>query len=285
MSLIIVKQEKDMIYIAADTKLTYEGIENHPEQKMASPGEGVIKATLITSNICICFAGDIEGVDELISFCRGIKDLLRILKALLEFHLSCSGRTEFILAVSQHPFYRIFEIKDLQKIESKSSWIGSKKGFSEFQRYWMEGLSAHPTMGLDFNMGEGFRKVMESNVDETVNGFLISVSNEHGVFDYKSKMQISIVPQVLPPGYSTIGHGPPQKGGYSVHFFPPSRDFTVLPIHVLQGNFGVIYKAKNGGLLWPEVIPNVDEQAFAVITVSKYCISHRGSGPSMNNLR
>jgi hypothetical protein len=284
MSLIIVKQENDRIYIAADTKLTYEDIENHPEQKIASPGEGVIKVTLINPNICICFAGDIEGVDELISFCRGIKDLLRILNALLEFHLSCNGKTEFILAVSHHPFYRIFEIKDLQKIESKSSWIGSKKGFSEFQRYWMEGLAVHPTMGLDFNMREALRKVMESSIDETVNGFLISISNEHKFFDYSNKMQISIVPQIVSSGYSTIGHGSPQKGGYSVHFFPSSPDFKILPIHVLQGNFGVIYKAKNGGLLWPEVIPNVDERTFSAITSSRYGILPKGFGPPLRDI-
>jgi hypothetical protein len=139
-------------------------------------------------------------------------------------------------------------------------------------------------MGIDFNMGEALRKVMESSVDESVNGFLISVSNIHKYFTYDNKVEISIVPQTLPPGYSVIGHGSPQKGGYSVHFFPTNHNFTVLPVHVLQGNFGVIYKAKNGGLLWPEVIPNVDERAFSAITRSRHGIVPMVRTPRLGDL-
>ena len=284
MSLIIAKQEGNDIYIVADTKLTYAHSENHPDQKIASPGQGVVKVTIINPGICICFAGDVEGVDQVITVCRGHMDLLRILNELETFHKFSKGQTEFIVAVSHHPFYRIFEIKGLQRSESKSSWIGSNNGFSEFQRYFSVLHTAVQKMSLDFNMKQAFRNVLESSVDQSVNGFLISVSNPFKSFQYDNRLDLDILPQVLPAGYSTLGHGSPQKGGFTVHFFPTNQNFTVLPVHILQGNFGVIYKSVNGGLLWPEVILDISERAFAKIVMEKYGIQVMLFGPPLENL-
>ncbi len=147
-----------------------------------------------------------------------------------------------------------------------------------------ERRTVHPTTALDFNMSEAFRMVMESSMENSVNGFQISVANLNGYFTYQNRMQMSIPSQTLPAGYSTLTHGSPQKGGYSVHFFPSNPAFTVLPVHVLQGNFGIVYKATNGGLLWPEVVPNISEREFARLTMSKYRISPPAFGPELGAL-
>jgi hypothetical protein len=282
MSLIIAKQDNLGIYIVADTKLSYAEPENHPKQAVASPGEGVIKATLINPHVCVCFAGDVSGVDDLLRMCRGANDFLWILNALEAFHRSCDQQTEFIVAVSHHPLYRIYEIKDGRLTESKSSWIGSKPGFSQFQEYLA--TEANSPTSLDYKMGRALGMVMQSSIDPTVNGFLISVTSRDKMLYYHTGMSIAIVPQVV-QGNHTIGHGSPQKGGYSIHYFPPSSDLRVLPIHVLQGNLGIVYKAVKSGLLWPEVIRNIDERAFSALLLSKYGIVGMGIGPRLEDLR
>jgi hypothetical protein len=117
-----------------------------------------------------------------------------------------------------------------------------------------------------------------------VNGFQISVSNPNGYFNYQTGMQMAIVPQRIPPGYSTITHGSRQKEGYTIHFFPSNSKFTAISVHVLQGNFGIIYHEKNGGLLWPEVKPGIDKREFAKFTLSQYGISPLAFGPKLKNL-
>jgi hypothetical protein len=107
------------------------------------------------------------------------------------------------------------------------------------------------------------------------------VNNENRFFDYGSRIEMYILPQVLPPGFSTIGHGTAQQGGYSVHFFPSNDKFTILAIHILQGKFGVIYKPRDGGLLWPEVVSNVNEAEFSRITESRFGVRRLVSTPML----
>ncbi len=74
MSLVIAKQDENQIYLTGDTKLSYADVAGHPEQKVASPQDSVIKVSIIHPSLCICFAGDVGGVDDLIKFCRNVAD-------------------------------------------------------------------------------------------------------------------------------------------------------------------------------------------------------------------
>jgi hypothetical protein len=53
---------------------------------------------------------------------------------------------------------------------------------------------------------------------------------------------------------------------------PSSRNHEILPIYVLQGNFGFIYKTNLGGLLHPELILDVNEKTFIALLKKKYGI-------------
>ena len=282
MSLIIAKRDGEKIYIVGDTKLTSYPLELYPSQMVSSPQEGVVKVTIINPNICICFAGNIEGVDELIRLCRGIRsNLTRILNELLAFNKSVNGRTEFILAVSAHPLYKIFEIKNLLLTETIASWIGSHRGFSKFQEKWTFLRETQSRMGIDYHMSQALKSVIESGIEPSVNGFSIAAGNEARIFSYRSRIEMYVLPQIIPPGFSTVGHGTAQEGGYSIHFFPSNKNFTVLAVHVLQGRFGVVYKAKEGGLLWPEVFSDIDEAEFSKMTYSKFGISRLVGTPPL----
>jgi hypothetical protein len=127
-----------------------------------------------------------------------------------------------------------------------------------------------PQMAVDFRISQSHKKVIESSVEPSVNGFGISVSNDDKFFTYGSKIESYILPQTSSPGFSVMGLCTAQDGGYSVHFFPPNPNHTALAIYVIQGRFGIIYKSNDGGLLQPEVFSNIEESEFAKITESRY---------------
>ncbi len=270
MSLVVAKKEKNRIYIVSDTKLTYP-VEIFPEKKLSSPKEGIIKSTITNPHICISFAGETEGVDDLIKKCRVFKDELdKIKKTIFQFHKAKNAKTEFILCVTHYPFYAIYEIKNLQCKETSSSWIGDDNGFNEFQKYWHDLKVSQPNQDTQYIMEKALESVIESNIALSVNGFVISLSNEKNYFEYKSYISAYMPGRVLTSRISVLTYGTAQEGGYNVHIFPSNRDSSVLAIHIQQGNFGIIYHAKNNDLLRPEIISDVDEFEFAEITKLKY---------------
>ncbi len=261
MSLVIAKQRNNKIAFVSDTKLT----STKPGRSNAAPEEGVIKCVILNEYLCIATAyEDDQGVDDIIGKCRDVnKDFAKVLDILTKFTKMRTG-VEFIVG-GCYGFCLLYEIKAGNCRKATDCWIGSKAGYSEFEKAFQEMGKGFFKYDFEYCTEKALKQVIEENKVDTVNGFVITVNNNSGVFHYKTALHIDILPQILPPGFSTMGHASAAAGGYTVHYFPSNAPYTALAIYVLQGNFGIIYRLRDKGLLYPEVFSNITEDEFGKI--------------------
>ena len=288
MSLIVAKRDGNNIYIVSDTKLTYSSeVRGHTQLKTAAPNEGVIKCIIINECLCISYAcDDISEAEKAIKKCRELSHRIdKILEHLLRINIDTKNSIEFVVCISSHPFYKIYEIKNLKQKEVPNGWLGSNKGYNLFQEkiYNLKIRDKENENNLS-HLGSAMDEVIKSGKDPSVNGFRISVSNRSGCFEYESYMSTAFPerPIQIKSGQAfAITHGTAQEGGYTFTIFPSKANYNIIALHVLQGHFGILYKTENGGLLKPKIIPDVDEHEFAEITKKKYGISPWGFTSSL----
>ncbi len=281
MSLVVAKRNGNLISIVSDTKLSYP-IESFPNYKLAEPDKGVIKSVILNPFICVSFAcNDINNAVEALRKCRLFgTNVSTLLNYLFSFHRQKRNSIDFIVGISMPSLTKIFEIKSGVKIEKNSCWIGSLDGFNCFQEKVYD-------YKRDFNKSETdipdysrcLTQVIESGVDETINGFPISVTNQNGIFQYITSM--SAVMGLAPKTYTfndalphqigdTFGYSIPldihdstQEGNYTICIYESNLDYTAVGLFILQGNFGVVYSlGDDKSLLIPRVYGKHDEFEF-----------------------
>ncbi len=205
-------------------------------------------------------------------------DYPAMLEILLKYNIETKHRTEFILCFSMMKIGRVWSIKNgVKTLEEYGCWIGSIDGFNQFQ----ECLSLVQKTDLHAMMKDAFGKVLINPEDPGVSGFLISVSNNTSFFEYDSFIQAYFPdrrydensPYRVGKGHFVLTYGTAAEGGYNLNLMPSSCDHEVLPIHILQGKFGVIYISDRGGLMHPKLIRDVNEEAFIDLLKKKYAIN------------
>jgi tetratricopeptide (TPR) repeat protein len=265
MSLIIAKKLDRNIFIVSDTKLTNPQNINHVE--FNTPEEFcAIKTIILNPYVTISFAGETGHAKIAIAHCRKLNDkITEILVYLLQTNINSNDATEFIVCVNLPPFF-IYEIKKSRCEPTSSAWIGDSDGFNEFQSHFLK--SDKPD--LLSKMEDAFNGVIESDV-KSVNGFLITVTNENHFFSYKQYMR-TYIPSRTYVGNSIIEvYGTVQEGGYTINLFSDEKN-EVLAIHLRQNDYGLIYVNKDDSYLEPIVHKDVDEHEFNEITEAKYGI-------------
>jgi hypothetical protein len=282
LSLIVAELREGKIVIVSDTHLTDYPAEMHPKRQNASPSDGAIKCIIIGPHLCVAVAGmiiEIE-IDELFTKIRGLaSDLRKVLDTLTKFHLANNMQTTFMAGVSLPPVSKMYVINNGHFTSTTYAWIGVENGFKAFESRRAEIEKTWPKNDFQYIIEQSLKKVIEDSVDPAINGFMISVANTNGIFEYRSAVDMYLLPRTLPPGFSVIGHGTAQEGAYSVHFFQANDSNTALGIHFLQGNFGIVYAIRNNGLLYPEIFSNVDEDEFAAIITPKFGVKKIASLP------
>lgn len=274
MSLIVARKKAAHIYLVSDTKLTFPE-EKFPDKALAAPGDGVIKIAILHHHVCIAFAGDdYEPAEKAIMYCRRNQLMpSKIKEHLFAINKQTKGKVEFIVCVG-FPEYAIYEIKDMKLIQTETAWIGSHNGFSVFQENALPNMSGNKK--FDTILDEAMEHVLKSGRVPEVMGFRVAVSNEGNFFHYKNYMSTAIPPRTYTfngSGSHIIEvYGTPQEGGYSVAFCENEGRYDMAAIHVRQGEFGVLYEMLNEGLLWPTVVPYVDEHEFNDILLSRFGI-------------
>jgi len=293
MSLIVVRKNITNIYIVSDTKLTCpDDIEFSKRQKI-DPKEGVIKTIIINEFSCISFAGNIEYADAALKETGLETDTDNILSILLCYNKKSAGTTNFIFCTGQ-PYPLIFEIRNSEVRNVNSSWIGSKRGFEKFQSIMLgedEVISEQISFSIKDSKGEELfskmTKAIDSVIDDDnipeVSGFKIRTYYDGGKFVYLGYFDSYLggeeIWMNIPPGRSSfnmpIVHTA-SDGGYSVNFFSSSVNHEYVGLHIMQGNFGVVYSRKNKGLMYPELFKDMDELDFWDCVRAKYKISPIG---------
>jgi tetratricopeptide (TPR) repeat protein len=280
-SLVIAKKDGNVITIVSDTKLTYPN-EIYPEYKLADPDKGVVKTVITNPFVCISFAcDDIDDAEEAMRKCTLFgTNISTVLNYLFNFHNLKKNRIDFIVCLSLPNLAKIYEIKSGKKSEVSTAWIGSLEAFNCFQQKLHDNKNRLDKKASDVpDYSRCFTEVIESGIDKTVNGFTISVTNTSGIFLYTS--YVAIASGLSPKTYTTknairqrIGdvegfaialdlHGSAQEGNYTICIYGANDNYTALGLHILQGNFGVVYSTGNEkSLLYPSVYDNQDEFEF-----------------------
>jgi hypothetical protein len=295
MSLIVARKEALSIIIVSDTKLSMpKERQGDRGDKIGLPSSGVIKTAIINSDTAISFAGGEDHAEEALQRIKDSTSLSDILAILLQAHLESCEATDFIVAVGGLA-PTLYEVKNSAFCEVEAAWIGSWNAFSLFQAF-MQGtvksersnfITIEPSWAAGAPSFALLPKAMDYVIDSEqipeVGGFRVSVVLTKDGFQYVSyahtyfsERPITVkVPKGVKSFTFPITHGTATDGGYSVNFFR-STDVRHAGLHILQGNFGIIYKRTTGGLMRPEIVPNIDEVDFV-----DYAEDNFGIGPSM----
>lgn len=298
MSLIVAKVEGNSILIVSDTKLSYsnDGEEEAQRQKV-KPNEGVIKTTIINSNVCVSFAGNVDEAEKAIKDIEPSNTIDQIQNILYKSHRDSLGEVDYIIALGL-PIPKIIVIKNGKVEESLYSWIGNKDGYERFQKYMLGKvksdrpetsfkveLSIEKKPDIFDNLINSMDRVIEDSDIKGIAGFRVSVIFEEGKFIYRPYLHsYSGTPTIeitMPPGVRSVTfpmpiHGSNASGGYTINFFRSKENTNNVGIHLLQGNLGIIYKREDNGLLKPTVYTNIDEIDFCEFTEVNFNISPMG---------
>ena len=278
MSLIVARKEESKIYIIGDTKLTAPSGQVFNKGQQVSAGEAVIKTTILNTYSCISFAGNIQFAEEVLKSISPGEDSNNVTDKLLANHLESEQVTEYIYSLVGSDGAHIFEIKNgtCQKVES--AWIGSQPAFARFQSYMLGEGKKHRKQNfmtitnadagdLLLRMTEAMDGVIEDEDLPEVAGFKIKVYFDGHRFVYEGYLDTYFTAEQLhfnlaPGSMMPITHANAAQGGYTINFFNSRDNYNYVGLHVKQGNFGILFERKDGGLLYPRLLENTDEIDF-----------------------
>jgi hypothetical protein len=292
MSLIVARKEGSQIAIVSDTKLTYPHHEIKGQKE--NPTEGAIKTIILTDDLCVSFAGEIEYAENAFMEIGERKNIDEVIGILHRYHNISNQKTEFLVC-SGNPESLIHKIKNGESKEVNSSWIGDSVAFNSFQASMLgtkkpkESVKTSQSqskagiviteMNLSFEvdmqvqlfskMSSAMDKVIEDGNVDSVGGFRVTVVYKekfdfvkYGKF-YRGNVEL------FGSGSHLIAHGSANEGAYSINFIGASSDHKTVALHVRQGNFGLVYTRNNSGLLRPKLLPQ-DEVDFIDYVKDKY---------------
>jgi hypothetical protein len=292
MSLIVARKEGNQIAIVSDTKLTYPNHEVKGQKD--NPTEGIIKTIILSPDLCISFAGEIDHAENALKEIDNNCNHNDVIAILYKHHKISNQETEFLVC-SGKPSPIIHKIKDNESKEVHSSWLGDKNTFNSFQESMMGTRKAKKNektnqtkskaaiviteMNLSFEvdmqvklfsqMSSAMDEVIEDSNIDSVGGFKVTVVYKEK-FDFVKygKLYRGNV-ELFGIGSHVIGHGLAKEGAYSINFIGASNDFKTVALHVRQGNFGLIYTRNNNGLLRPNLY-QFDEVDFIDYVKEKF---------------
>ncbi len=274
MSLVVVRKHENDMFIVSDTKLTYTPLDNRHYRN--SPEDGVLKTLLLSSQLAISFAGDVEYARQAITEIGSDQSIDRVIEILKSHHLKSSNDTEFILC-GFNPQPLIHQFKNGENEAATSAWIGDSSAFEVFQKSYLSDpekkVAANKiTVTVEAENQSVFEK-MSTAMDDVINdsniksvgGFKIEVASSHASFRYRTYMAMFISPHTITLQANVphfITHQSPQKGGYTVNLYGSSPDFQHIGLHIKQGNFVIIYRRISFGLPEPQLFADIDEIDF-----------------------
>jgi hypothetical protein len=269
MTLIVAKILDDKIYIESDSKITGEAVVRN------NPIDSQLKALLLDSRLCLCYAGNISYAIEAYSYFidNGItkKNWNNYISYLLKLNIQSDNQTDFILAGYDNNLPILLEIKDGAVNSVQNSWIGSLKSFSKFQEFYQDEINekTEPKNAI----ANAFHKVLENEISNSVGGFRFSVITDNK--NYKDTVTGEVVKilkyelksesylgrdekiEFTEKGESKpIPSGDATTGSYTIsHFTPVADQENCIGVHFGYGDFGLFYPPKDllNGIVYSKV--------------------------------
>lgn len=172
MSLCIAKLIEGKIYINADSLVSGHDVVAHDIQR-----DSIMKAVLLNPQVCILFAGNVSVADNLLSLIHSNvpPKIGALISFIWEHQRKNDESTDYIIASTLKDHPRIIEIKDGRILQDvNTSWIGTKSGFSSFQKFYDVEKGKNTSLAEAFN--SAFTKVMDDDSIKEVGGFRFSLT-------------------------------------------------------------------------------------------------------------
>ncbi len=139
MSLIIGKKELSTILFLADTKLTIDILDKTVtggHKMRVNPLSGILKTYIISSKVCISFAGKVENSIEIIKMCM-IDNPNNIPEYLKEkLNQSIDKNSEFLVGISEISKTIMYKVNFEKITLGETFWTGNLDGFNEYQSHY-----------------------------------------------------------------------------------------------------------------------------------------------------
>ncbi|MBI3129246.1 MAG: tetratricopeptide repeat protein [Candidatus Tectomicrobia bacterium] len=302
MSLVVAKKTNKFFCIVGDSQLT---LTNATHQ---NPLQGILKSVILSSNLCVSFAGNLHFAEEAIRTIPSIEKstLQTVIDHFLRWHEKSTeahaSTTDFILAIGE-PHFCLIAIKDARANNVETTWIGNQDAFSEFQEYMQtekfpplphppEGnlaasISAilcpeHPDADHSTytRMNNAMDAVIYNQKHKDVGGFKIPIATHKNDFCYMPYMRVYPEPVVLPPvgAEKVIPFGTVEQGGYAISFMISDSAYPACAaIHILQAKIGVVFLPDTTNIPKSSYIfQNIDEIEFREMVDREYGIKGGG---------
>ena len=243
MSLIVARNFDDEIRIISDGKIS------DPNQLDRGPLYGSLKAVILDSNNCVCYAGlfnlAIDAIRHLLN--KKLLDYISIKNYLLKVHIENNNQTDFIIG-------NILDSIKLCKISNgmieediNIGWIGDFEAFSEYQKLYHNS----PTIDQDVEeklityskMASAMQELVIGGKCISVGDFWIGVRSGPTGFNYLTSAIAFIVKQTIPPNTPTkLRFGTAAEGGYAYTILTPNEiGIGAIGILYSQGNLGALF--------------------------------------------
>jgi hypothetical protein len=131
-TLVVARKVGKTLAVVCDTEITMVNGE------FVAPTQGVVKAHIVSPELCVCFAGGINYAEEAIkgfSLCGPRNPSTgAVVGHFLDKHTESRQQVDFILAIGR-PNYELVQIKQGRAENMSASWLGSHSAFERFQQY------------------------------------------------------------------------------------------------------------------------------------------------------
>lgn len=268
LTLIVAKAGKENLYMLGDTKLTLRH-----EQQSNPFLEGCLKQYILTDEVAIGFAGNMEDFEQALSdllACSSGENAAEVAKR------SQAGGKDFDLLVAEVGCDHIKVVRNGSIFKRQTAFVGSQEGFNAFQRAYHDRLDASLLMPEGNRAAFSILRVPEPAEDDTygrmfnarkhviwdesirsVGGSVIPLCSHEYRFEYMNYADVTSDPFELPEGETIIEFGTAESGGYTTEFTDDkadSGDGRTVGTYFLQGGFGILYLQNDSSLRVPVLI-------------------------------
>lgn len=287
--------------IMSDTKISLndqlEKLWNTEDERRIIKQIGLIKSVIVSPNIVVSYAGN--KIDKAAELLREIKSVGNSLEQIIEIAYKIHNDAEkddieFIIGYCDKTNRELISIKNGKVVRNcKTAWLGSWDAYNEFKRMENELYKIKRKKNIDIestgNVHERFldeevdrikglekifREVIESGIDSTVGGMVVSIKipNGENTFQYMAeiKLRASSWPQILELGESAQFYQGAEQGSYCCNIYQSKINFCC---YIYEDKLGIVYTDELNynqslkGIKFPKLY-KLDKEEFDLIAES-----------------
>jgi hypothetical protein len=254
-SLVIGRVTRSGVRLSCDSQVT------DPLQPRNNLIPGRLKLIVLSSKLCVGFAGQLYIAMNSIGEVARLTDVREIARVLLERHRETGEAADFLVAALEPP--TLTKVAAGQLFSGGTQyWIGDSDATRVLGQHY--DAAAEPKSGNAVEIAaakliQAFEATIMDPRAPTVGGLVFSVATDRDGLRYAPAANVFFPPQSVPSGVEVpLRFGGAAQGGYAYSIYTPKRvGVPIVGVYFLQGRCGLIYR------------PLVEEDAVWVTEVSQ----------------